>query len=86
MNITYNELRRIKHSLPTGSISRIASELGMDEQVVRNYFGGGHETKKGEQAPGVNYEPGPDGGVVHLEDTRVLEVAQRILGEHHIQN
>ena len=39
MNITFDELRRIKHALPTGSVSRIASELNIEEQTVRNYFG-----------------------------------------------
>ena len=36
MHITFNELRQIKHSLPTGSVSRIAKELDIDEQTVRN--------------------------------------------------
>ena len=39
MYITFKELRNIKHSLPTGSIARIANELKMEEQTVRNYFG-----------------------------------------------
>ena len=40
MNITFDELRQMKHSLPTGSISRIAQDLDLEEQTVRNYFGG----------------------------------------------
>ena len=36
MNITFDELRRIKHTLPTGSVSKIASELDIEEQTVRN--------------------------------------------------
>ena len=39
MYITFKELRNIKHSLPTGSVARIASELNIEEQTVRNYFG-----------------------------------------------
>ena len=39
MNITFEELRRIKHALPTGSVKRIADELNIEEQTVRNYFG-----------------------------------------------
>ena len=39
MYITFNELRKIKHSLPTGSVKIIAKEVGTDEQSVRNYFG-----------------------------------------------
>ena len=38
--ITFNELRRIKDSLPHGSVHRIAEELNLDEDTVRNYFGG----------------------------------------------
>ena len=38
--ITFNELRRIKDSLPDGSTQRIADELGLKVETVRNYFGG----------------------------------------------
>ena len=38
--ITFNELRKIKDSLPTGSMHRIADELGMSVETVRNFFGG----------------------------------------------
>lgn len=77
MNITFDELRRIKHSLPTGSISKIAKDLQLDEQTVRNYFGGDHYDN-GEVA-GLHIEPGPDGGIVYVEDTRIIEAARRIL-------
>ena len=40
--ITFNELRKIKDMLPSGSMQRIASELGISEETVRNYFGGDH--------------------------------------------
>ena len=40
MVITFNELRRIKDKLPSGSSQRIADELNIDVNVVRNYFGG----------------------------------------------
>ena len=39
MVITFNELRRIKDKLPSGSSQRIADELGIDVDTVRNYFG-----------------------------------------------
>ena len=39
MNISFSELRRIKHQLPTGSVSKIAKKLDITEQTVRNYFG-----------------------------------------------
>ena len=42
MTITFNELRRIKDQLPSGSTQRIADELGVDVEIVRNYFGGRH--------------------------------------------
>ena len=38
--ITFNELRRIKDRLPDGSMHRIADELGLQVETVRNYFGG----------------------------------------------
>ena len=65
MIITFNELRRIKDRLPSGSSQRIADELGIDVETVRNYFGGNHEAK---ECVGVHYESGPDGGVVTLDD------------------
>lgn len=79
MNITFNQLRDIKHKLPTGSIARIAKKLNITEQTVRNYFGA---TKFDEgETIGVHIEPGPGGGVVHLDDDTILEAAQEILAE-----
>ena len=78
MIITFNELRRIKDRLPSGSSQRIADELGIDVDTVRNYFGGKHESK---ECVGVHFEPGPDGGVVTLDDTTILDVAMRSLSE-----
>jgi len=84
MNITFEELRNIKHSLPTGSVSRIASELGIEEQTVRNYFGG---TKFDEgDTVGIHVEPGPNGGIVHLDDDTILNVAKRIITETRSQS
>ncbi|MFN4080370.1 MAG: DNA-binding protein [Saprospiraceae bacterium] len=79
MNITFDELRRIKHSLPQGSVSRIASELGIEEQTVRNYFGA-HDYEHG-QLVEFHVEPGPNGGIVHIEDSRIIERALQILEE-----
>ncbi len=79
MNITFEELRRIKHALPHGSVARIAQELNLDEQTVRNYFGA-HQYKDGEVVE-FHLEPGPNGGIVHIEDTTILERAQQILSE-----
>ena len=36
--ITFNELRKIKDSLPDGSTHRIADELGLSVETVRNYL------------------------------------------------
>ena len=79
MTITFNELRRIKDQLPSGSTQRIANELGLDVEVVRNYFGGRH-FEAGNTA-GIHFEPGPDGGIVTLDDTSILDCAKRIIAE-----
>ena len=72
-------MRKIKDSLPSGSMQRIADELRVDVETVRNYFGG-HNYKEGGSC-GVHIEPGPDGGLVMLDDTTILDVACRILEE-----
>lgn len=80
MNITYNELRELKHNLPTGSIRRIAEQLQLDEQTVRNYFG----AKKYEngEVVGKHIQPGPGGGIVNLEDETILNLAKEIISEN----
>ena len=77
--ITFNELRKIKDSLPDGSMHRIADELGMSVYTIRNFFGSSN-FKMGESV-GLHLEPGPDGGLVMLDDTTVLEKALEILKE-----
>jgi len=84
MNITFEELRRIKHALPSGSVAKIAQEFGIDEQTVRNYFGA-HQYRDG-QVVEFHLEPGPNGGIVHLEDTTILNRALQILGEQPVLN
>lgn len=79
MNITYNELRKLKHSLPTGSISRIAAQLGMTEQTVRNFFGA--QKSVDGQLVGWHLEPGPDGGIFNVENTTIFDAAKSILEE-----
>lgn len=79
MNITFDELRKVKHSLPTGSVSRIAASLQIEEQTVRNYFGA-KKYKNGELVS-LHIQPGPGGGIVQLENTQILETAKNLLTE-----
>lgn len=79
MNITFSELRKIKHQLPTGSVSRIAQTLSLDEQTVRNYFGA-NDFGSGEYV-GKHIQQGPNGGIVHLEDDKILNAAKKIIQE-----
>lgn len=79
MRITFNELRRIKNTLPEGSAHKIADELGINVDTVRNYFGGTNYDN-GDTA-GLHIEQGPDGGIVLLDDDTILKKAKSILGE-----
>lgn len=78
--ITFNELRRIKDSLPDGSMHRIADELNIDVETVRNFFGG--DNYKTGKSVGFHVEPGPDGGAVIIDDTTVFDRALEILEEN----
>ena len=75
--ISFNELRRIKASLPDGSMREIADKLNVTVQTVRNYFGGSNY-EYGKNC-GVHIEPGPDGGIVILDDTQIYDMAIEIL-------
>ena len=75
--ISFNELRKIKDALPDGATHKIAEQLGLTVETVRNYFGG-YNYKDGGSA-GVHIEPGPDGGVVVLDDTSILELALQMI-------
>lgn len=77
--ITFNELRRLKDSLPDGSMHKIADQLNTTVQTVRNYFGGvNYDFGKN---LGVHIEPGPDGGIVVLDDPTIYDMAIAILKE-----
>lgn len=80
--ITFNELRRIKDSLPDGTSHRIADELGVSVETVRNYFGG-QNFREGKSC-GIHIEPGPGGGLVVIDDTSILERALEILDESRV--
>jgi hypothetical protein len=75
--ITFNDLRRIKDSLPDGSIRQLASEFEVTEETVRNYFGGANYTNG--KSVGIHMEPGPDRGIVLLDDTTILDRAKELM-------
>ncbi|MDR2384077.1 MAG: DNA-binding protein [Tannerella sp.] len=75
--ITFNELRDIKDRLPNGTMHLIADELGVSVETVRNYFGG-YNFQNG-KSMGIHIEPGPDGGIVVLDDSAILDKAIKIL-------
>jgi len=75
--ITFNELRKIKDQLPSGSIKRIADKLDLNEETVRNYFGG-RNFELG-QTVGVHFEQGPGGGIVTIDDTTILDMAREMI-------
>jgi len=79
MLISFEELRRIKDSLPDGSMHRIADNLGLAVETVRNYFGGANfEAGK---PTGVHFEKGFHGGYVRIENTSILDAAMSLLEE-----
>lgn len=80
--ITFNELRKIKDSLLDGSMHRIADELNLSVDTVRNFFGG--QNFQDGKSVGLHIEPGPNGGIVQLDDTTVLDKALKILDELNI--
>jgi hypothetical protein len=75
--ITFNELRKIKDQLPSGSIRKIADTLNLNEETVRNYFGGSNFEKG--RSVGIHFEQGPDGGIVTIDDTTILDLAKKML-------
>lgn len=75
--ITFNELRRLKDRLPDGTMHLIADRLNTTVQTVRNYFGScNYDNGKN---MGIHIEPGPDGGIVVLDDSTIYDMAVEIL-------
>ena len=75
--ITFYELRKIKDSLPDGSIRLLAREFDITEETVRNYFGGANYELG--TSVGIHIEPGPNGGIVLLDDASILNRAQELI-------
>jgi hypothetical protein len=75
--ITFNELRKIKDQLPSGSMKKIAEKLDLNEETVRNYFGGRNFDKG--QSVGIHFEQGPGGGIVTFDDTTILDIAEQMI-------
>ena len=78
--ITFNELRKIKDSLPDGSIRQLAQEFAVTEETVRNYFGGANYTDG--TSVGIHMEPGPNGGIVLIDDSAILDRAKEMIQTH----
>jgi len=83
MTITFNELRKIKDSLPHGGIRKIADRLELNEETVRNYFGGSNYDRG--ESVGIHFGPGPDGGAVTIDDPTILNMALKIAEEENGQ-
>ncbi len=79
VTITFNELRKIKDQLPSGSMRKIADKLDIHEETVRNYFGG-RNFETGE-CVGVHFEQGPGGGIVSFDDPTILDIAKKMIAE-----
>ena len=80
MRITFNELRRVKDKLPDGAIHKIAEDLNLSVETVRNYFGGSNYEKG--VTVGFHTEQGPDGGIVEIDDATIFDKAIAILDEN----
>lgn len=84
MTLTFNELRKIKDRLPHGAIKKIANDLKMNEETVRNYFGGTNY-REGESI-GIHFGQGPDGGIVTIDDTTIFDMAIQMTEETQSKN
>lgn len=80
MLITFAELRKIKDSLPDGSMQMIADTFNLKVETVRNYFGGSNYIKG--ESVGIHFEEGVFGGIVMIEDTTIFNMAKDILNKN----
>ena len=58
------------------------SELDLNPDTVRNYFGADHYDSG--KVQGVHFEQGPNGGIVELDDTRILDMARQMINEEKV--
>ena len=58
------------------SIKKIADEFDVSEETIRNYFGGANYEQG--STVGIHMEPGPNGGIVLIDDTAILTRAEEI--------
>lgn len=80
IKITFNDLRKIKDTLPTGSIKLLSKEFNMTEETIRNYFGGANYENG--TSVGIHMEPGPNGGVVLIDDSSIFKRAVELIEEN----
>ncbi len=85
MLITFEELRKIKHKLPTGSVSKIAEQLDLPEQTVRNYFGAKKYSEGGEVID-LHVQPGPNGGIIEIDNPHIIELARQMISTENAAN
>lgn len=79
MVIPFEEFRKVKDRLPHGSIRKIAAKCSVDEETVRNYFGGTHYDTG--HVTGIHFEKGINGGLVQIDDPTIFECARHLLDE-----
>lgn len=60
---------------------KIANQLDIEEDTVRNYFGGTHYKKGEGKSAGINIERGRNGWYAHIDDDRILEIARSMIAE-----
>lgn len=75
-----NDIQRIEENqrpIALRKHAKIADDLGIDVETVRNYFGGDHYEEG--KAVGIHFEKGPEGGIVQIDDTTILEKAKQML-------
>lgn len=63
-------------------LDKLQTDL-IQQSRPRNYFGGSNY-EFGKNA-GVHIEPGPDGGIVVLDDTTIYDMALEILKENQVK-